>query len=119
MMKTRDLSPEEAQRFLEEDKINKELDKAAGYMDPYDQINPVHYQTGTDFKGPDGLTFQAIHVIEIFDLDFPLGNSVKYILRCGKKPDTSQIKDLEKAKWYIERKIKSLQDLEDTLVSQK
>jgi len=85
----------------------------------YDQINPNHYRTNSAFNGPDGAPFQAIHVIELFDLDYHSGNAVKYILRCGKKPGATAIKDLEKAKWYIERKIKELEKLEDMLISQK
>jgi hypothetical protein len=84
----------------------------------YDKINPLHYQVTTDFKGPDGKVFQAIHVIEIFDLDFTLGNSVKYILRCGKKPDARQITDLEKAIWYIQRRIQQLRRVEDAIIDQ-
>jgi len=61
-----------------------------------DLVNhPGHYQT------ENGL--EAIDVIESFDLNFHLGNAVKYILRAGKKD--SYIQDLEKAVWYLEREI--------------
>lgn len=56
---------------------------------------PGHYQT------PSGLT--AIDVIEAFELDFPVGNAVKYLLRCGKKDDPKQ--EIEKAIWYLKRKL--------------
>lgn len=72
----------------------------------YDRINPKHYQTGNGFKGPDGLPFQAIHVIELFSLGFHEGNAVKYLLRAGKKPDAELVTDAEKAIWYIQRQIK-------------
>lgn len=48
--------------------------------------------------------YDAIQVIEDFDLNFRLGNAVKYILRCGKKGSLSDaISDLTKAIAYIER----------------
>lgn len=39
------------------------------------------------------------------DLDFHLGNAVKYLARAGKKPDSDKLTDLEKARWYIDRAI--------------
>ena len=63
---------------------------------PADPVNnPGHYLS------PRGM--EAIDVIEAFGLGFHLGNSVKYILRAGKKD--SYIQDLEKAVWYLEREI--------------
>lgn len=64
----------------------------------YDFINPNHYKTD---KG-----IESIDVIEAFELDFCLGNAVKYILRAGKKPDQPIERDLEKAIWYLQRRIK-------------
>jgi hypothetical protein len=63
----------------------------------YDYINPNHYKTE---KG-----IESIDVIEAFELDFCLGNAVKYILRAGKKPDQPIERDLEKAIWYLNRRI--------------
>ena len=45
----------------------------------------------------------VIDVIEAFDLDFRLGNAVKYILRARKKGQFEV--DLEKAAWYLRRAI--------------
>lgn len=61
--------------------------------------NPPHY------RGANGM--QAIDVIEAFELNYHLGNVVKYVLRCGKK-SASPLEDLKKARWYIEREIKRL-----------
>ena len=61
--------------------------------------HPEHYG-GKDNQ------YEAIKVIEAWNLDFHLGNTVKYISRAGKKE--SMIQDLEKAKWYLERKIQIL-----------
>lgn len=60
--------------------------------------NPAHY------KGKSGL--EAIDVIEGFGLGFHRGNSVKYLLRAGKKDDAAQ--DVRKARWYIERDIERM-----------
>ena len=63
---------------------------------PKEMVNhPSHYQSKSGIE--------VIDVIEAFDLGFNLGNVVKYILRCGKKD--SDIQELKKAKWYLEREI--------------
>lgn len=49
---------------------------------------------------------EAIDVIEAYGLNFSLGNAVKYILRCGHKGAAADaIRDLEKARAYIDREI--------------
>jgi hypothetical protein len=63
-----------------------------------DKINPAHYKSSTGLE--------AIDVIEAFDLDYPLGTAVKYILRAGKKPDTPLEEDINKAIWFLKRKIR-------------
>lgn len=57
--------------------------------------HPLHYGGDT--------TYEAIKVIEAWDLDFLLGNTVKYISRAGKKG--SRLEDLRKAEWYLKRAI--------------
>lgn len=54
--------------------------------------------------------YEAIKVIEAWDLGFCLGNTIKYISRAGKKGST--IQDLEKAVWYLQREIKNRKKLE-------
>jgi hypothetical protein len=44
--------------------------------------------------------YEAIKVIEAWDLGFSLGNAVKYIARAGKKDD--ELEDLKKARWYLD-----------------
>lgn len=61
--------------------------------------HPKHY-------GGDKNPFEAIKVIEHYNLNFNLGNVIKYVLRSGKKNST--IEDLEKAKWYISRELDKL-----------
>ena len=52
-------------------------------------------------------TYEAIKVIEAWELGFCLGNTVKYISRAGKKGD--EIEDLKKAEWYLRRHIQQLE----------
>ena len=59
--------------------------------------NPAHY------GGADN-PYEAIKVIDAWDLNFNLGNTVKYIARCGKKDD--ELQELEKAAWYLNNEIK-------------
>ena len=55
-------------------------------------ITPYHYQG----------TIQPIDLINAQDLNFNLGNVVKYVCRAGKKKGENILTDLEKAKDYIE-----------------
>jgi hypothetical protein len=54
----------------------------------------------------EGRTIEPIAVIEDWKLDYHLGNALKYIARAGRKDDLKQ--DLEKAIWYLKRKIECL-----------
>lgn len=65
-----------------------------------DPINPSWYKDGK---------VEVIEFIEDKDLGYCLGNAVKYIARAGKKDPTKEVEDLEKAKWYVERRIKQVQ----------
>jgi hypothetical protein len=62
--------------------------------------HPSHYGGDT--------VYETIKVIEAWDLDFHLGNAVKYISRAGRKDPAAEIEDLEKARWYLDRKIARL-----------
>lgn len=60
---------------------------------------PPHYQ---------GEKFEVIDIIEDYNLDFALGNAVKYVLRAGKKDPNKTKEDLRKAIWYLQRSIDKL-----------
>lgn len=62
--------------------------------------NPKHYGGDT--------TYEAIKVIEAWELNFHLGNVVKYISRAGKKDSSKTKEDLLKAQWYLDRYIGTL-----------
>lgn len=59
--------------------------------------HPAHYRKDTGHE--------AIDVIEAWDLNFNLGNTLKYIGRKGRKDPNAYIEDLEKARWYLDREI--------------
>jgi hypothetical protein len=52
--------------------------------------------------------YEAIKVIEAWELDFCLGNVIKYLSRAGKKDPQKETEDLKKALWYLQRKIDHL-----------
>jgi hypothetical protein len=67
-----------------------------------EQVNhPDHYGGDT--------TYEAIKVIENWQLGFHLGNTVKYICRAGKKSTAAVVEDLKKARWYLDRYIAKLE----------
>lgn len=63
--------------------------------------NPMHYCEGRKYEPKD--------VIRDWGLNFNLGNVVKYISRNGRKEGESSIKDLRKAKTYLEFEIEALE----------
>ena len=61
-----------------------------------DLVNhPPHYRDGG---------IEVIDFIEAKDLNYRLGNVVKYVSRAGKK-NSDPVQDLEKAAWYLQREI--------------
>ena len=62
---------------------------------PTDKVNhPYHYNVGT---------IEVITVIEDWNLNFNLGNAIKYIGRCEYKNNKKE--DIKKAIWYLEREL--------------
>lgn len=66
--------------------------------------HPSHYNTGK---------IEVIDFIEDQDLNFSRGNAVKYIVRAGKKDKATEVEDLQKASWYINREIERLSKVDD------
>jgi hypothetical protein len=52
--------------------------------------------------------YDVIDIAKDYDLNFNRGNVLKYVIRAGKKDD--EIRDLEKAKDYLEREINHLRN---------
>ena len=69
-----------------------------------EMVNHPHH-----YGGEDNL-YEAIKVIEAWELDFHLGNTVKYISRAGKKGTDKELQDLKKALWYLQRKIDNVEN---------
>lgn len=76
---------------------------------PVDLINhPPHYVS---------LSPEPIDVIESWGLGYHLATTLKYIARAGKKEGAPIIQDLEKARWYLSRKIERLKKLDSIEMS--
>ena len=61
--------------------------------------HPNHYRSDSGIE--------AIDAIEAWDLNFNLGNVVKYTCRAGLK--SNHLEDLKKAAWYLQREINNVQ----------
>lgn len=81
--------------------IGNKLAKAFEQKNSDDVNHPSHYNSGG---------IEVIDAIEAWELDrnFRLANVVKYVARHAKKSEDLdvQIKDLEKARFYLDREIK-------------
>ena len=66
------------------------------------RLTPSHYQGTT----------QPIDLINAQNLNFNLGNVVKYVCRAGKKQGEDVLSDLEKAKNYINYEIERVKNNE-------
>ena len=63
-----------------------------------DPINPDHYRR------------HGIELIDIVeDLGYNRGNAVKYLVRAGVKNPATELEDLKKARWYVNREIARLE----------
>lgn len=65
---------------------------------------PAHANHPPHYGGADN-PYEAIKVIEAWELGFNLGNVAKYIARAGKKEGAVLVEDLEKALFYLKREI--------------
>ena len=60
--------------------------------------HPAHY------GGKDN-PYEVIKVIRAWELNFTLGNVIKYIARAGRKDPSKKLEDLHKAMWYLQEEI--------------
>ena len=67
-------------------------------------IRPTYYSAGRKYEPKD--------VIRDWDLNFNLGNVVKYISRAGRKDPNTLIEDLLKARDYIQFELDALMNEE-------
>lgn len=63
-------------------------------METNDPVNnPSHYTFGKH---------EVIDVLYDWQLEYPLDNVVKYVARAGKKDESKELEDLEKARFYLD-----------------
>jgi hypothetical protein len=64
--------------------------------------HPNHY-------GGEDNVYETIKIIEHFGINFHRGNTLKYLLRAGKKDPNKTLEDLKKAAWYLNREIENFE----------
>lgn len=68
----------------------------------YDPVNhPFHYT----------FMYEVCDIIMDWKLSFIRGQVVKYVARAGKKDGVSELEDLKKAAWYLNREIEKLENV--------
>ena len=80
--------------------LERDVDRMLAGDDPVN--HPAHYCG----------KIEVIDFILDCGVDFLLGNVLKYVSRAGKKSPDTEIQDLEKAKWYLDKKIVLLKEAE-------
>jgi len=69
--------------------------------------NKEHVNHPQHYGGSENI-YEAIKVIDAWELGFSLGNTIKYISRAGKKGKNKELEDLQKASWYLQHHIEQL-----------
>lgn len=107
-------------------------DQAKRIMDKHPYVHPMDPNLARAALGLKPATEAVVHPahynsgkIEVWDfivdqgLPYCLGDATKYICRAGKKDSTKRVQDLEKAKQYIDREIRRINEEEaEIIVSQ-
>lgn len=76
------------------------LKKEVSPMGSFEKVeHPKHYNSGG---------IEVWDAIIAWDLDFLLGNVVKYVARAGRKPGESAVNDLLKARQYLDKEIEAI-----------
>ena len=92
--KTEDRQKEDSSKETVQVPTDGHMDKMYGNI-KHDAVNhPSHYTRGK---------IEVIDFIEDQQLQYHLGNVIKYIARAGYKGD--KLEDLKKARWYLDRYI--------------
>lgn len=73
-----------------------------------EQDKAAHYNIDDNDR-----TYEAINIIEHYDLNFCVGNAVKYLLRKGRKTTANEIQETKKAIQYLQIELKRLEGLND------
>ena len=92
--------------FIESSTANNDMmDRFGCHSEGIWATDPIDHPS---YYGGKDNTYEAINVIEAWDLDFHCGNVIKYIARHKEKNNAKQ--DIEKAIWYLQRYLKILED---------
>lgn len=70
---------------------------------PYEEVNHPDHYGGADNP------YECIKIINELEFGFHVGTAFKHLYRAGKKPNNEEIKDLRKAVWYLNDRIKLLE----------
>lgn len=101
------LTQEEVDALLEPMDVEEDLEKIVIHKEDEDSVDhPSHY------GGKDN-PYEAIKVINAWNLNFELGNVVKYLSRAGRKNPEKTVEDLRKALWYLDYEIKKITNKEE------
>jgi hypothetical protein len=80
------------------------------------ELKPVAKETpakvGDVINHPGHYTWlpNGLEVIDLTEhMNFNRGNAVKYLARAGRKSKTTELEDLKKARWYIDREISRME----------
>ena len=93
----REIADKIVEKFDNENDLDT-IKESGFYVATNNKNTPPHYQGTT----------QPIDLINAQDLNFNLGNVVKYVCRAGKKDGESKEKDLKKALNYINFELERL-----------
>ena len=66
-----------------------------------DAINPTHYTSG----GIETIDYIQAKLGNDGVMAFCLGNVIKYVSRAGKKDIATELEDLKKAQWYLNKAV--------------
>lgn len=92
----------EISRTILKEAIEKGITCAGNHATTHNMVNhPSHYNHGK---------YEPVNVIADWDLNFNLGNVIKYVARCDHKG--RKLEDLKKARQYLDFEIQRLEDQE-------
>jgi hypothetical protein len=86
----------------------EQVNNMPGHRNPPPPPEKEHVNHPQHYGGQDN-PYEAIKVIDAWDLGFSLGNTVKYISRAGKKGKDKELEDLRKSLWYLQHHIETLE----------
>lgn len=87
---------------------NRAIEDSLFFIENINKQKPTNSSTPYHYQG----TIQPIDLINAQNLNFNLGNVVKYVCRAGKKDGENILSELEKAKNYINYEIERVKNNE-------